>query len=185
VAQQLKEFTPKDGTKLTKARVSIRTAKALIDGARRENKCNKTKLQNAVMEANAAASDARAYASAIAENVALANENIKNMKVYLDTAVEFTSKPIDPPIASIGQSVQFILAYGGNVTPTWSFVRFKGPNNPLFSTTGTRTHSLNITLGPINPTTNAPNTDVKQNQFYLQLNNLLTPLTTSGGLILP
>jgi hypothetical protein len=98
------------------------------------------------------------------------------MQVYMDAISEFTSKAIDPPIASMGESVQFILAYGGNVTPTWTFVRFKGPNNPLFSTTGTRTHTLNITLGPVNPSTNAPSQDVKQNQFYLQLNSLLSPL---------
>jgi len=85
------------------------------------------------------------------------------MKKYINTATEFTSKAIDPPIATIGQSVQFILTYGGNITPTWSFVRFKGPNSPLFTASGTRTHTLNITLGPINPTTNAPNADVKQN----------------------
>jgi hypothetical protein len=109
-------------------------------------------------------------------NVLAANDDFKQLQSLLDAVTQFTSKSIDPPIQTIGQSVQFILVYGGNVTPTWTFVRFKGPNSPLFSATGTRTHTLSLTLGPINPETNAPNADVKQNQFYLQLNNILSPL---------
>jgi hypothetical protein len=83
-------------------------------------------------------------------------------------------KTIDPPITTIGQSVQFVLAYGGNFTPTWTFVRFKGFNSPLFTATGTRTHILNITLGPVQQgTSNTPIPAVSLNQLYLLLNNIL------------
>jgi hypothetical protein len=164
-------------TALTDAVSAIRKANSTIESARKKGQCDKVALENEVTQAVAAAADVQTHANNAAENVALAKKNIEDMKTILDTVTEFTSKPIDPPIATIGQSIQFILTYGGNVTPTWTFVRFKGPNSPLFLTSGTRTHTLNITLGPINPTTNAPNADVKQNQFYLQLNNLLSPLT--------
>ncbi|MGA2291113.1 hypothetical protein [Bradyrhizobium sp.] len=142
---------------------------------KKENLCNLKTLNSNAENANKRAIAALADANAATQNIAAANANIKNMKSYVDTATEFTSKAIDPPIATIGQSVQFILTYGGNVTPTWTFVRFKGPNSPLLSTSGTRTHTLNITLGPLNPATNAPNADVKQNQFYLQLNSVFAP----------
>jgi hypothetical protein len=70
--------------------------------------------------------------------------------------------------------VQFVLAYGGNFTPTWTFVRFKGFNSPLFTATGTRTHILNITLGPVQQgTSNTPIPAVSLNQLYLLLNNIL------------
>jgi hypothetical protein len=159
---------------LAKVKDLVTKTRSAIDAAKPPN-CDFTGLQNKVNEAVAAAGDALFNVNTVTTDIAAANENIKSMKKYIDTATEFTSKAIDPPIATIGQSVQFILVYGGNITPTWSFVRFKGPNSPLLSATGTRTHTLNITLGPVNPTTNAPNADVKQNQFYLQLNSVFSP----------
>jgi hypothetical protein len=161
---------------LTTVKGLITTTGLAIDAAKGDlQKCDFAGLQKRVNAATAGAADALFNINTVVTDIAAANENIKSMKKYIDTATEFTSKAIDPPIATIGQSVQFILVYGGNITPTWTFVRFKGPNSPLFSATGTRTHTLIITLGPINSATNAPNTDVKQNQFYLQLNSVLSP----------
>jgi hypothetical protein len=115
------------------------------------------------------------------QDVKNAEQNIKSLKSYVDPVDKYASslKPLDPPISSIGQSVQFILNYQGNITPTWTFVRFKGPNNPLFSAGGTRTHMLNVTLGPIDETkgSNTPSLQVLQNQQNLLLNNLLPPIS--------
>jgi hypothetical protein len=119
------------------------------------------------------------YHAEVATNEADATaNNLKSFNGYATKVSDDLSKlpPIDPPISSIGQSVQFILNYGGNVSPTWTFVRFHGPNSPLFASAGTRTHMLNITLGPTVPGSfSAPSPSVTQNQLYLLLNNLLPP----------
>lgn len=173
----LKELDPLPGTIFSRAKILVRNTKAAAERSKNDlSNCNMEALSSDLEEARALATAALGDANAAMTNISRANDNIKNMKTYIDTATEFTSKAIDPPIATIGQSVQFILVYGANGTPTWTFVTFKGPNAPLLSATGTRTHTLNITLGPVNPETNAPNADVKQNQFYLQLNSVLSPL---------
>jgi hypothetical protein len=154
---------------------SIRSGKELIRSATAHNdKCDTDKIERAVTNATAQTEDAKANAAAAKENISAANTNLQTLADYEKPATELASRPIDPPISSIGQSVQFIVTYGGNVTPTWTFVTFKGPNNPLFAANSTRTHSLNITLGPSATGTNVPSADVKQNNFYLQLNNVLT-----------
>jgi len=174
--KELEKLEPLPGTDFTAAKNFIRDTKTRIERAKRDiDHCNLSPFKRDAGLAQTRALDALNLANAATKNIASANTNIKNMKSYVDTATEFTSQTIDPPVATIGQSVQFILTYGGNVTPTWTFVRFKGPNSPLLSTSGTRTHTLNITLGPVNPATNAPNADVKQNQFYLQLNSVFGP----------
>jgi hypothetical protein len=175
--EELKDLqSSPDTTVFAKAAAAIKFAKAEIDTQRNNPKCSLARLTLNVANAQSLVNQAQGTVEAAKKNIASANENLKGMQAFVDAVSAFTSQPIDPPIASIGQSVQFTLAYGGNVTPTWTFVRFKGPTNPLFSTSGTRIHTLNITLGPVNPATNAPSDNVKQNQFYLQLNNLLTPL---------
>lgn len=120
------------------------------------------------------------YAKKASEDVANAE---KNMAIMTSIAIDannnasIVAKPIDPPIATIGQSVQFIFGYAGNVTPTWTFVRFKGPNSPLFGASGTRTHMLNISLGPAVPgTVGTPSAGIVTNQTNLLLNNLLPSL---------
>jgi hypothetical protein len=170
--EELKQLTAGRNTALTKANEAIKSAK----GTMTNSDCTAVDLRNKVDLATALADTVYKNADAAKANVAVANEHLKKMQSSLETAQQFTAKTIDPPIATIGQSVQFILAYGGNITPTWTFVRFKGPNNPLFSSSGTRTHTLNITLGPTVPGTGTPNSDVKTNQFYLQINSLLAPL---------
>ena len=120
------------------------------------------------------------------KNADAADENYKTAKSLVSNVKTSESKlkTIDPPIASVGQTVQFIVNYGGNVTPTWTFVRFKGPNAPLFGAQGTRTHILNISVGPAaapspgGPTaapgfTRAPSGFVQQSQINLLLTTLL------------
>jgi hypothetical protein len=42
--------------------------------------------------------------------------------------------------------------YGGNITPTWKFVRVSGStNSPFYAATRTRTQDVAITLGPFTP----------------------------------
>ena len=107
----------------------------------------------------------------------------KQATVVKTSVASFTTKTIDPPIASVGQNVQFIVNYGGNVTPTWNFVRFKGPNAPLFGAQGMRTHFLNISLGPSAPPSpggqkgapglaRGPGLAVQQSQLNLLLTTL-------------
>jgi hypothetical protein len=171
---ELEAFDPLPNKDLGLGRKMIREARTALSKAK-DNQCNLPDLKLQVAQATEKARYVLSEANIATRDIASADSNIKDMKKYVDAATEFSSKPIDAPIASIGQSVEFILSYGGNVTPTWSFVTFKGPNSPLFSSSGTRTHTLIITLGPTNLTTNAPNADVKQNQFYLQLNSVLRP----------
>lgn len=56
----------------------------------------------------------------------------------------------DPPIDSELHSVQFVLAYGASVMPSWTMIQWKGPalNGPAASGQGQRTHILQLALGP-------------------------------------
>ena len=59
---------------------------------------------------------------------------------------------VDPPINSVSHSLQFVVTYGAGISPSWSLLQWKGPggsgNTPLFGASGTRTHTLNLALGP-------------------------------------
>jgi hypothetical protein len=108
-----------------------------------------------------------------------AGENLSRLGklTVFESSITASFQTVDPPISAIGQSVQFTLAYGGNITPTWTFVQFKGPNGTLFTAQGTRTHILNITLGPAAAgSANAPSQAVSNNQYYLLLNSLFPPV---------
>jgi hypothetical protein len=120
--------------------------------------------KNAILSANAAQRD-----------VAKAGDNIVYLKTLSGVLNGYSAslKPIDPPLTTIGQSIQFVLQKGGNVTPTWTFVTFKGPNAPFLSGTATRTHMLNITAGPATTTSANANPALYQNQLNLLLNNRL------------
>jgi hypothetical protein len=112
-----------------------------------------------------------------------AEDGVHSFELFMKSMENYIGglKTIEPPISTIGQSVQFVLAYGGNFTPTWTFVRFKGFNNPLFSAASTRTHLLNITLGPVQQgTSNTPVAAVTQNQLYLLLNSVLPTVVRSN-----
>lgn len=136
------------------------------------------KVGTAIGSAPETASQVQYQAVVAAASAQATDNNAKSLTDYINgLSSSISSSPnIDPPISSIGQSVQFVLNYGGGVTPTWTFARFSGPSNPLFSVADTRTHMLNITIGPAVPGTfNTPNQSVTQNQLYLLLNNLLPP----------
>ena len=123
----------------------------------------------------ASASQALGYAKDADIDVVKASCNIKSIQTFTTVTNSYANslQTIDPPLSTIGQSVQFILEYGGNITPTWTFVNFKGANNPLFSSSGTRTHMLNITIGSPTALASSANSALAQNQLYLLLNNRL------------
>jgi hypothetical protein len=56
----------------------------------------------------------------------------------------------NPPIDGLLHSIQFIVTYGGSVTPNWSLLLWKGPGLtiPGASLSGVRTNILSIALGP-------------------------------------
>ena len=72
----------------------------------------------------------------------------RNSAAKTVTAAIVKFKP-DPPIDGLLHSVQFVVAYGGSVTPNWTFLAWKGPGItlPAASASGVRTHILNIALG--------------------------------------
>ena len=70
----------------------------------------------------------------------------RKAKRVADGVVSF--KP-NPPIDGLLHSVEFIVTYGGSVSPTWTLLLWKGPGTlPGLSAQGVRTNSLNIALGP-------------------------------------
>ena len=60
-----------------------------------------------------------------------------------------------PTAPTFGSTVQFALAGSANFTPSWSFVRFKGPNGTLSSVSHTNTDTLQIVFSPSNSTASA------------------------------
>jgi hypothetical protein len=76
------------------------------------------------------------------------NQTLQATKALQDT---LRSLALDPPIDAVGHQIQFIIAYNANVSPSWTLVSFKGPSPSSgsgFSATKTRTHTLNIAMGP-------------------------------------
>lgn len=79
-----------------------------------------------------------------------------NAKLFSDHAqalqktAALVSYTPDPPIDSILHSVQFVVAFGGTITPSWTLINWKGPglNAPAASAQGVRTNILNLALGP-------------------------------------
>jgi hypothetical protein len=63
-----------------------------------------------------------------------------------DDIVNF--KP-NPPVDGLLHSVQFVVNYGGSITPSWSLLLWKGHGvtAPAASTSAARTHILNIAFG--------------------------------------
>jgi hypothetical protein len=74
----------------------------------------------------------------------------KVTKALENTAIELTAF-LDPPIDMITHQVQFIIVWNASATPSWTLVKFKGPgpaSGSLLSVTSTKTHTLNVVLGP-------------------------------------
>ena len=89
------------------------------------------------------ASELTAASKLFAEDARTKEQRAKRIA---DGIVSF--KP-NPPIDGLLHSVQFIVTYGGSISPTWTLLLWKGPGTlPGISAQGVRTNNLNIALGP-------------------------------------
>jgi hypothetical protein len=83
--------------------------------------------------------------------------------------------PRDPPIDSIAHQAQFIVALNGNVTPSWTLVKFKGPGatGTFASGSQTTTNTINIVLGePGDPGGKTLSEEQKRQLFNQKLDSL-------------
>ncbi len=55
---------------------------------------------------------------------------------------------IDPPIDSVAHSLQFVVAYGAGISPSWVLLNWPKGVGASLSASGTRTHTLNLALAP-------------------------------------
>jgi len=89
--------------------------------------------------------------TAIADLMSLHTRSGLNVASALEqTAIELAVF-LDPPLDTISHQVQFIIVWNASASPSWTLLHFKGPSpssGALFSATKTKTHTLNIVLGP-------------------------------------
>jgi hypothetical protein len=53
------------------------------------------------------------------------------------------------PFNIFNYEAEFIVTYGGNITPMWKFTRITAdPSSPFFNATRSRTHDVTITMSP-------------------------------------
>jgi hypothetical protein len=96
-----------------------------------------------------------------------------NSKTIADYAQGLTQKGVttpDAPIDSISTTIQFEVAMGAGISPSWSLIYFKGPgiSGPFVAASLNRTHILQIALGsPSQGTNSAEQNRVLQNQILL------------------
>jgi hypothetical protein len=89
------------------------------------------------------ANELAAASKLFAEDARIKEQRAKRIA---DGVVSF--KP-NTPIDGLLHSVQFVVTYGGSISPTWTLLLWKGPGTlPGLSAQGVRTNSLNIALGP-------------------------------------
>jgi len=70
------------------------------------------------------------------------------------------ARKVSNPFSTFSYEVTFVVAFGVNGTPTWTFKRITvNPSSPLFSTSQQRTQDVTITIGKTTPATaNGPAT---------------------------
>ena len=90
-------------------------------------------------------------ASSAATQAGVFADNAKQqLKAVVGATKDLTTYKPDPPLDALGHSVQFVVNYGGSVTPSWSLIAWKGPGLavPGASASGIRTNIMNIAFGP-------------------------------------
>jgi hypothetical protein len=77
-------------------------------------------------------------------------ENLPWLAENVNVFVSDIPNQIDPPVDSVLHSLQFVISYGANVTPSWTLLQWKGPGQSgnFLSASGVRTHNLQLALGP-------------------------------------
>lgn len=95
--------------------------------------------------------DAKEYRSYMAELRAKQLQPAQKIATAAQQNSQLATKLLtpDPPVESIGQSLNFVVTLGINDSPNWILLRLKGPANggSFGSLSGIRTHTLNIALG--------------------------------------
>jgi hypothetical protein len=99
------------------------------------------------------------------------------------TALENTATAlavfVDPPFDTISHQAQFIIALNASASPSWTLLRFKGPSpagGSLASVTKTKTHTLNVVIGP------PGSSDAQGALAALQTGTALTNALNSGAI---
>lgn len=88
------------------------------------------------------------------------------------------SKP-DAPIIGVSQSVNFVVTFGGSVTPTWMLTVWRGPTAAL-SAMGIRTHTLDIAIGPRPPNGQKTSDEQMMSIQTLQTNRLISTFQSNS-----
>lgn len=102
-----------------------------------------------------------------------AGEQVAKAKQTATAAWELL--PRDAPIDSITHTAKFVVTLGGNVTPNWTLVRFKGPGltSPLAAASRIRTNQLDVVLGmPAVAGGKALSDEQNRQLFNIQLDSL-------------
>ncbi len=100
------------------------------------------KIESIKFNDDPAGNYAKKTARCAADLTLLADQAVKNDNTL--------PSQIDPPIDAVSHSLQFVVAYGANITPSWTLIQWKGPGmtQNFVSASGTRTHTLNLALAP-------------------------------------
>jgi len=99
--------------------------------------------------------------------------NSKTLADYAQSLAQREPTQPDAPVDSISTTIQFEVAAGAGVTPSWSLIYFKGPgiNAPFVAASMNRTHILQVALGAPSASTSsgAEQNRVLQNGVFLLL----------------
>lgn len=109
----------------------------------------------------------------IPEAAKAAGEQVTKAKQTATAAWELL--PRDAPIDSITHTAKFVVTLGGNITPNWTLIRFKGPGltTPFASASRIRTNQLDVVLGmPAVAGGKALSDEQSRQLFNIQLDSL-------------
>lgn len=84
-------------------------------------------------------------------DLTILGETSQKTRIALENTATALAVFVDPPIDTLSHQAQFIIVLNGSVTPSWTLLRFKGPSpstGAMASLTNTKTHTLNIVIGP-------------------------------------
>jgi hypothetical protein len=89
----------------------------------------------------------------IASDLKIEDFMVNKMLIYKHPGTVFPhvvyNKNKDVPVDVLAYEQQFVVSFGGDVTPAWKLLRVSAnTSSPFFSATRMRTHDLTITMGP-------------------------------------
>ena len=87
------------------------------------------------------------------------------------------------PFSVFQEQITFVAAYGGSVTPTWTFARIAvDPTSPLLSATHTKTNTLIVTLGELSTKATPTSPATLGSAAAAQHNNAAAGASTAGAI---